>query len=253
MKQAHGTSLILKENENGFLDYEHGVIQKFAVGSSRVYQADCMDLLRQTPDKYYSLCIVDPPYGMGIGQRVGGGKAFGKDRGRSIIAPKIYRGFDDSQIPGAGYFQELKRVSANQIIFGGNYFIQHLENTPCFVVWDKDRTGNFADAELAWTSFKSPTKIFRFRWNGLLQQDMKNKEERIHPTHKPVALYRWLLKNYAKPGDKILDTHLGSGSSRIAAHEAGHDFVGFELDKDYFEAQEKRFQKYLSQQVLEFV
>lgn len=115
------------------------------------------------------------------------------------------------------------------------------------LVWDKDRSGNFADCELAWSSFKSPVKIFRYRWNGLLQQDMKNKEVRIHPTHKPIQLYRWLLHNYAKPGDKILDTHLGSGSSRIAAYEMGFDFTGYEIDPDYFAAQEKRFKEYTSQ------
>ena len=166
--------------------------------------------------------------------------------------PKIYRGFDDSTIPSADYFKELFRISENQIIFGGNYFIEHLYNTPCFIVWDKDNSGNFADAELAWTSFKTATRIFKYRWNGMLQQDMKNKEERIHPTHKPVALYSWIFKNYARAGDKILDTHLGSGSSRIAAYKAGLDFTACELDKDYFDAQEKRFKNFVAQEVMQF-
>ncbi len=109
------------------------------------------------------------------------------------------------------------------------------------LVWDKDNSGNFADCELAWTSFNTAVRLFKYRWNGLLQQDMKNKEERIHPTHKPISLYKWLLRDYAKPGDKILDTHLGSGSSAIAAHGMGFDFVGCELDKDYYDAALKRF------------
>jgi len=115
------------------------------------------------------------------------------------------------------------------------------------IVWDKDRSGNFADCELAWTSFKTAIKLFKYRWNGLLQQNMKEKEIRIHPTHKPIALYEWLLTNYANPGDKILDTHLGSGSSRIAAYNLGFDFYGWELDKEYFDAEEKRFKNHISQ------
>jgi site-specific DNA-methyltransferase (adenine-specific) len=164
--------------------------------------------------------------------------------------PKIYRSFDDSQIPAKEYFEELKRVSVNQIIFGGNYFIDHLHNTSCIIVWDKDNSGNFADCELAWTSFKTATRIFRFRWNGMLQQDMKNKEVRIHPTQKPRQLYQWLLKNYAKPGDKILDTHLGSGSSAIAAYEMGFDFTGYEIDADYFQAASERLERHMKQERL---
>jgi site-specific DNA-methyltransferase (adenine-specific) len=138
-------------------------------------------------------------------------------------------------------------VSTNQIIWGGNYFIEHLKNTSCVVVWDKDNSGNFADCELAWTSFKSAVRKFQYRWNGMLQENMKNKEYRQHPTQKPVALYEWILKNYAKPGDKILDTHLGSGSSRIAAYDADLDFTGYEIDEDYFNAQEARFKAHTSQ------
>jgi site-specific DNA-methyltransferase (adenine-specific) len=119
--------------------------------------------------------------------------------------------------------------------------------TSCFIVWDKDNSGDFADAELAWTSFKTATRIFKYRWNGMLQGDMKNKEERQHPTQKPVKLYEWLLTNYAKKGDRILDTHLGSGSSAIAAHNLGFDFVGMELDKNYYEAAVKRFNAHIVQ------
>jgi site-specific DNA-methyltransferase (adenine-specific) len=181
---------------------------------------------------------------------LGGGKPFGSSGRGAIIPPKRYRGFDDSRIPDKKYFEELKRVSKNQIIFGGNYFIEHLSNTPCFIIWDKDNSGNFADAELAWTSFKTATRIFKYRWNGMLQQNMKNKEERIHPTQKPVALYDWIINNYAKAGDKIIDTHLGSGSSRIAAYKNGIYFVGCEKDEGHFEQQEQRFNKFIKQQTL---
>ena len=204
---------------------------------------DCMTYMATLPDKAFDLAVVDPPYGINIGTVVGGGKPFGKGGRGKVIPPKTYRGFDDSRIPDKEYFMELKRVTANQIVFGGNYFIKHLQNTSCFVVWDKDNSGNFADAELAWTSFRTATRIFKFRWNGMLQQDMKNKEFRIHPTQKPVALYDWILKNYAKPGQRILDTHLGSGSSAIAAHYFGCDFVGCEIDTDYFNAAKERFDR----------
>jgi site-specific DNA-methyltransferase (adenine-specific) len=221
----------------------------------QIIHGDCMEYMATLPDKAFELAIVDPPYGVNIGQVVGGGKPFGssgENRRGKVIMPKTYRGFDDSRIPENEYFMELKRVSVNQIIFGGNYFINHLHNTSCMVVWDKDNSGNFADAELAWTSFKTAVRIFRYRWNGMLQQDMKNKEHRIHPTQKPVALYQWLLKNYAKPGDKILDTHLGSGSSAIAADIMGFDFTGLEIDKDYYEAALDRFNRHKQQLVMEF-
>lgn len=137
------------------------------------------------------------------------------------------------------------RVSKNQIIFGANHFIERInKNSSCWIVWDKDNgNSDFADCELAWTSFKTAVRKVKFRWNGMLQGDMKNKQERIHPTEKPIRLYEWLLKNYAKQGDKILDTHLGSGSSRIAAYNLGFDFWGYEIDKEYFDAQEQRFNK----------
>ena len=145
-------------------------------------------------------------------------------------------------------FDEIFRVSRQQIIWGGNYFLDHLGATECMIFWDKCREGlQFADGEIAWTSFRQPTRRYTFKWNGMLQGDMKNKEDRFHPTQKPVALYRWIFAKYAKPGDKILDTHLGSGSSRIAAWDAGLDFVGYEIDKFYFEKQEERFERHAAQ------
>lgn len=233
---------------------------------SLAFNADCMDALRQMKDNAFDLAVVDPPYGINItGSQsvhverertaVGGSGAFGgkknANRGRPIIAPKIYHSFDDQTPPDAEYFSEIKRVSKNQIIWGGNYFLDYLGSTPCMIFWDKGRDGIcFADGEIAWTSFKSPVRRYFFKWNGMLQGDMKNKEQRIHPTQKPVRLYQWLFENYAKPGDKILDTHLGSGSSRIAAWDAGLDFWGYEIDKTYFELQEERFARHAAQQNL---
>lgn len=151
------------------------------------------------------------------------------------MPPKIYHAFDDTKIPDAEYFSELERVSKHRIIWGGNYFLSYLGATQCMIFWDKGRRGmNFADGEIAWTDFKEPARIYEFKWNGMLQQDMTNKEHRIHPTQKPVKLYEWLLENYAKQGDKILDTHVGSASSLIACHRHGFDFVGFELDEVYY-------------------
>lgn len=129
--------------------------------------------------------------------------------------------------------------------------MDNLGKASCIIVWDKGRRNmDQADCEIAWTSLKGQSRIFDFKWNGMLQGDMKNKETRIHPTQKPVALYRWIFKNYAKQGDKIIDTHLGSGSSRIAAFDANLDFWGYEIDKTYFDLQEKRFQEHTSQQNL---
>jgi site-specific DNA-methyltransferase (adenine-specific) len=158
-------------------------------------------------------------------------------------------------MPEAEYFDELFRVSKNQIIWGGNYFSDFLPPSKSFVCWDKrvnDKMQNdFSDCEYAWCS-RGVARMFRFVWNGMIQGNMKDKEDRFHPTQKPVALYRWLLTNYAKEGDKILDTHLGSGSSRIAAHQLGFDFTGYEIDKDYFELQEKRFKLVTSQEQISF-
>ena len=224
------------------------------------YNMDCMDAMRQFPDGFFDLAIVDPPYGIGITGKPGGGNAralktgFNRrsETGRNgeqvwggyVVPPKSYHAFNDQVPPDAAYFAELKRVSKNQIIWGGNYFLNYLGATSCMIFWDKCRDGlAFADGELAWTSFKKPTRRFRFRWNGLLQEDMKNKEERIHPTQKPVKLYEWLLKNYAKPGYKILDTHVGSASSLIACYRMGYEYWGYEIDPVYYEMAQQRIEK----------
>jgi site-specific DNA-methyltransferase (adenine-specific) len=157
----------------------------------------------------------------------------------------------DSKPPSFEYFDELQRVSVNQIIWGANHFIDRVSKpSPCWIVWNKKTCGNIADCELAYTSFKTAVRRFDFLWEGFWQENMMRKEKRIHPTQKPVALYEWLLTNYAKPGDRILDTHLGSGSSAIAAHNLGFDFVGMELDADYYAAACKRFEAHKRQQTL---
>lgn len=160
------------------------------------------------------------------------------------MPPKIYHAFDDTKIPDAEYFRELERVSKHRIIWGGNYFLDYLGATQCMIFWDKGRRGmNFADGEIAWTDFKEPCRILEYKWNGMLQEDMKNKEERIHPTQKPVALYKWLLTNYAKQGDKIIDTHVGSASSLIACEDLGFKYVGFEIDETYYRLGQERLER----------
>jgi len=208
------------------------------------YNMDCMDGMKEFPDKYFDLSIVDPPYGIGEN----GDKNY--SRGKLAIS-KNYKAFagNDKEAPNSCYFNELLRVSKNQIIFGANHFISKIPyDTSCWIVWDKDNGDNdFADCELAWTSFNTAVRKFKFRWHGMLQENMKDKEYRLHPTQKPVKLYEWLLKNYAKQGDKILDTHVGSASSLIACHNLGFQYVGFELDKEYYEQSLKRLKACESQ------
>jgi len=208
---------------------------------SIVYNEDCIAGMKRYPDKYFDLAIVDPPYGI---------KEDGhRENNRSKLAKskKYHKALWDQPRPDERYFIELFRISKNQIIWGANNYPEYLKQSPCWLVWNKNNSGNFADCELAYGSFETAVRMFTYTWNGMLQQDMKDKEIRIHPTQKPVALYSWILHNYAKEGDKILDTHLGSGSSRIAAYKAGYDFTGFEIDRDYYEAQEKRFNNFKSQ------
>lgn len=210
---------------------------------------DCMEYMKGLEDNAFELAIVDPPYGIGESGKTN------STRGKMAVA-KDYKSFagDDLKAPDPAYFDQLKRVSKNQIVWGANHFIDSFPfmcSSPCWIVWDKiNGATDFADCELAWTSFKTAVRQFRFQWQGMLQGDMKNKEHRIHPTQKPVKLYNWLLSNYAKEGDKILDTHLGSGSSAIAAHYGGFDFVGCELDQDYYNAAVDRFNNETKQESL---
>jgi site-specific DNA-methyltransferase (adenine-specific) len=191
---------------------------------------DNMLLMARYPDKYFDLAIVDPPYGLGSSVVNSGGR---------FARYKNDKGNWDNETPTKQYFEELFRVSKNQIIWGGNYF--DLLPTKCFLIWDKKQPENvsFASCEFAWTSFDSVAKTFYYRPQG--------QENRFHPTQKPVALYKWILDKYAKQGDKILDTHLGSGSIAIACHDYGFDLTACELDKEYFEAAMKRLKDHQKQ------
>ena len=207
---------------------------------SETYLIDCMEFMRTLPDKFFDLAVVDPPYGIGESENIRGGTKYGRAAVNSKNCGK--KNWDVSP-PDMIYFIELKRVSKNQIIWGANHFISRMPiDSSCWIVWDKV-TGNngYADCELAHTSFSSAVRLFKFQWAGMLQGDMGNKERRIHPTQKPVALYKWLLTNYAKPGQKIFDSHMGSQSSRIAAYQMGFDYWGCELDPDYYRDGCKRF------------
>jgi len=212
---------------------------------SIVTNEDCMIGMSRYPDGYFQLAICDPPYGIGeSGQRnVSGDRPTAKWKNPNS---QQYKTFDDSEIPNEKYFIELQRVSVNQIIWGGNYFTEFLYPSKGWVVWDKqvDIKEHLSMCELAWSSFDRKCNKYDYLWAGFKK---KHQIERVHPTQKPVDLYRWILSHYANLGDKILDTHLGSGSSRIAAHEMGFDFTGFELDKDYFDAAEKRYQNHIKQ------
>lgn len=209
---------------------------------------DNMELMARYEDKHFDLAIVDPPYGISIGKQ-----SLGEGGGLYRKPKKYKRGDWDNEVPKNDYWEELFRVSKNQIIWGGNYF--DLAPTPCFLFWDKNNGGSdFADGELAWTSFKSPVRKYKYTWSGFVQQRMgAKKEARIHPTQKPVALYEWLLKNYAKEGDKILDTHLGSGSIAIAVDRMNKiegmnlTLTACELDEDYYKAAMKRINEQTSQ------
>ncbi len=214
------------------------------MASSEVTNEDCMAVMARYPDKYFDLAVVDPPYG--IGQNRNKGKSIGlRKKWANSYAKQRYNEKEwDLSIPSDDYFIELIRVSKNQIIWGANYF--ELPPTKGIIAWDKICDGtDFSHFELAWSSFDRSARIVRIS----IQVES---QRRIHPTQKPVALYDWIFKNYAKEGYKILDTHLGSGSSRIAADRAGLDFTACELDKEYFDMQEKRWKDYKSQLILEF-
>jgi site-specific DNA-methyltransferase (adenine-specific) len=207
----------------------------------RLFNTDCMEFMRGLPDKAYDLAIVDPPYGLGED----GGKLRTKaDRPNSHLSQYKHarKGWDVK--PPAEYFKELFRVSKNQIIWGGNFFVEDIaKNSSCWIFWDKNIGGDQADGELAWTSFTTAVRIFF----GHPFIGTNGGKDRIHPTQKPVALYRWLLQNYAKPGQKILDTHGGSMSIAIACDIEGYDLDLCELDKDYFEAGKKRLEQHQAQ------
>ena len=208
-----------------------------AVPSSVVYNEDCVEALKRFPENYFDLAIVDPPYS----------ETFNTDACADNKGKKGSYKLDtlNNHLPTEEYWDELFRVSKNQIVWGANWYGKYFGVGG--LVWFKDNTGNYSPCEYAYQSINNHIHHYQYRWNGMLQQNMKQKEERIHPTQKPVALYDWILQKFAKQGDLILDTHLRSGSSRIAAHKGGFNFIGYEISKDYYEAQEKRFKDFVSQ------
>ena len=195
---------------------------------------DCMEYMATCKDKQFDLAIVDPPYG--IGEDGLKNHSRGKYAKPTLYTPKEW----DRETVTSEYIKELRRISKNQIIWGSNYFISKIPyDSSCWVIWDKmNGDSDQADCEIAWTSFKTAIRKFEYLWSGFKMQNYENK---IHPTQKPVQLYKWLLKNYARPEFKIIDTHLGSGSSAIAAYDFGCDFVGTEIDREYYDAAVKRF------------
>lgn len=211
---------------------------KYQLGN--IYNEDCMVGMKEFPDNYFELAIVDPPYGIGVTKNK-------RLNNNSNIEW-------DNEIPREEYFNELERVSTNRIIWGGNYFLDYLNNTRCFLNWDKlNHSDTYADCEMAWTSFDKNAKIFKYMWDGNRYgfpgaiKGVGQKSIRTHPTQKPIALYEWLLRDFAKGGDKILDTHMGSGSSIIACENLKFDYIAFELDTDYFNAADKRIKQERSQ------
>ena len=208
-----------------------------AVPSSEVYLEDCVKALKRYADNHFDLAIVDPPYGLGLGtvsipseKNTNSQQKFYKD-----LKSKRW----DDNTPNKEYFDELKRVSKNQIVWGGNYMAEHLGNTKCIIIWDKmTYIPTMSQYEFAFCSFNKHPKMVKINSTDI---------DRMHPTQKPIKLYDWLLHHYAKEGDLILDTHLGSGSSRIACHKGGFNFVGFEIDPEYYEKQNKRFNDFISQ------
>lgn len=214
---------------NSGIDMEAPNIQSVA------YNKDCMEIMHGFPDKYFDLAIVDPPYGLKKSSKSGSGKL--KDRYINIHSSDFMTW---DKAPGQDYFNELFRVSKNQVIFGGNYF--PLPPCRCFVVWDKKQAWpNFSQAEYAWTSFDKPSKIYRLSGTWRSQNPVDRK---IHPTQKPIPLYDWILDTFAQAGWTILDTHLGSGSSRISAMKHGCPFVGCEISSEYFNSQQERFAEF---------
>ena len=211
-------------------------------GNISLHCGDCMEAMRSMPDGAFDLAIVDPPYFADYGKEI--------YPGAEISTTGVKRHRWESKhwdVPNQEYFDQVCRVSKNQIIWGFNYYDCSFMGSGR-IIWDKKNDkSSFSKCEIAYCSFHKRTEIFRFMWNGMLQENMKQKEVRIHPTQKPVQLYKWLLQNYAKSGDTILDTHLGSGSIAIACYDMGFDLTGYEIDKDYFDAAKLRLERHQAQ------
>ena len=221
------------------------LLQQALVSRSAVFNMDCMEFMKDVPDKFFNLAVVDPPYGIDIAEKLANGWV--SKAGGTKFEAKDW----DKYTPTQEYWDELFRVSKNQIVWGGNYFMSKIKrDSPCWIFWDKNNGDSlFADGEMAWTSFDSPVRLAKIHWCGSAAKH-ETGQNKIHPTQKPIKLYEWLLMKYAKPNDLILDTHVGSGSSRIAAHKAGLTFIGCEIDQKYYEAQEARFKNFTAQLTL---
>ena len=214
-----------------------------------LYHCDCMEILKQTPDNYYSLALVDPPYGVNIGNKIN------SITGGIKFEPKDW----DKNTPTDKYFTELFRVSKNQIVWGGNYFMSKIQrDSPCWIFWDKNNGDSlFADGEMAWTSFDSPVRLAKIHWCGSAAKH-ETGQNKIHPTQKPIKLYDWLLMKYAKPNDLILDTHFGSGSIALAVDKANRldkmnlHLTACEIDKEYIDKAIKRISESIKQGTLSF-
>lgn len=224
---------------------------------NRLYNMDCVEGMSDFPDQYFELAIVDPPYFSGPERRGYYGRTISP-----IGVRRCYSKSDHWNIPDKTYFDELRRVSQHQIIWGVNYF--NYPFGPGRIVWDKcNGRSSFSDCEIAFCSFHDSVRLYRYMWNGMMQGksieeghimqgNKKLNEQRIHPTQKPVILYKWLLTQYAKPGDKILDTHVGSASSLIACEDMGYDYIGFEIDPEYYRLGSSRLNDFRAQVRFEF-
>jgi len=213
-----------------------GGIMDLEKSKNKVLNMDCLEFMKQVPDNYFDLVLTDPPYGINMdGGNIGG---------NNLSKAKDYIKKDwDKKPPTKEYFDEIIRISKNVIIFGANHFIDLIPyRSTCWIVWDKDNTGNFADSELAYTNFKTAVRNYKFRWNGMLQQQMQDKEERFHPTQKPQKLFQMILRDYAIKNNytKIFDPFMGSGTTALACKSLGLDFWGTELDEDYCKIIDKR-------------
>jgi site-specific DNA-methyltransferase (adenine-specific) len=217
--------------------------------TDKIYIENCdnMELMARYTDNYFDLAIVDPPYGIDADIK-NNGKNSDRHEKTSLAKINTYKKTNwDNEIPNEDYFNELKRVSKKQIIWGANFF--NLQGGMLY--WHKQVTmPTYSQGELAWLSWLNKIYFVDIAWHGMIQHDMKNKETRIHPTQKPVALYKWLLDKYAKPNDKILDTHLGSGSIAIACHDYGFELTACELDREYYDKAIQRISNHVSQQKL---
>ena len=207
-----------------------------------LYNTDCLNAMLEMPDKKFDLAIVDPPYFTDFGKK----NYMGNDTSTTGIKRQTKK-IQHWQVPGKKYFDELIRVSKHQIIWGANYYANHIPHQGRAVWYKKNDTSTFSKCEIASHSFGVRVDFYQYLWNGMLQENMKHKELRIHPCQKPVALYKWLLSMYAKEGDSILETHLGSGSIAIACHDMGFDLTAYEIDEQYFDAASNRLHQHQRQ------